>query len=513
MRFPFQYSLVQALVLYVVLPLILALGVAGYLSLASMESRAEEKMQEELQLVARALQQPLSHAVDREREGSVRSALESAFQIHRVYGATVFDEQGEKIASIGAQEDEVEKKGEEELIALTEEGERQEEYGEVGGEKAYSYFVPLVESGGRINGLLQVSRKEADFRDHVWQLRMEFSYILAGGAISMTLLVLLGHRRALGRHLQFLENSMQRVKNGDRNHRLYLQGPREISAVASTFNTMLDSLDRTQIKLEEHRKEQSRLEKELRRAEKMAATGRLAAGVAHELGSPLSTISGLAQRAARKPGSEQLVCSSLEQIQQQVKRMEAIVRQLLDFSRQNVSNPREVDPARIVKRATHSVAHEAREQGANLRSFASGEEGVMLVADPLRLEQMLVNLLRNSLQATPQGEIELEWSCSPRDCTFVVRDDGPGIDPENISRVCDPFFTTKSVGEGTGLGLAVVHGIVEEHGGSMHICRSALGGAEVTVTIPRSTQSGESYELFPSSEGEQGGENKANTDA
>lgn len=488
MLHPIQYSLFQALLLYVIVPLVAALALAGYISLAAIEDRVEKKMQDEVQLVARALQLPLSHALERGRAGSIRSALASAFQINRVYAATVYDQEGNKVASVGASVfDRKTSDDNERIAAMAEEGDKQEEYGRVGGRKAYSYFLPLTDSGGRINGLLQLSRKKQDFQEHIAGLRLQSSLILIAGAAIMILLVLFGHRRALGYHLERLGRSMHQVEQGDRTHRLYMRGPREITDLAAAFNTMLDSMDQAQKALEKQRQKQARLESELRKAEKMAAVGRLAAGVAHELGTPLSIVDGQAQRARRLPELPDKVSPALNQIRDQVKRMESIVRQLLDFSRGNSACRREIDPASIVNKAIQSMTPLADQNQVTLEQ-ADPTQTCLIPADPLRLEQMLSNLLKNALQAVDSGQglVRLEWECTSTHCIFRIQDNGPGIPPELVSQICDPFFTTKPVGEGTGLGLAVVHGIVEEHQGSLHVDTSVLGGAEFRVVLPRS---------------------------
>ncbi len=484
MRLRFKYSLLQSLLVYVIVPLLAALAVAGYLSLSALEKRVEEKMQEELQLVARALELPVSRALKRDEEGGVRSALESAFRINRVYGASVYDAQGNKVASIGAQRRKKEVKKHEQLAEMAEKGDRREEYSKVGGEKAYTYFLPLTDPGGRITGLLQISRKKEDFRRYIHRLRWESVIILALGGLVMTVLVLFGHRRALGRHLENLGNSMQRVKEGERTHRVNMRGPREITAVASAFNTMLDSMNRAHDELDSQRQKQARLEDELRKAEKMAAIGRLSAGVAHELGTPLSIVDGHAQRAVRFPELPERVEEALNRIRGEVKRMEAIVRQLLDFSRQNVSSPRQVDPDQIARKAVQNMKNQ-EVRGQTEIQYDSPHYACPVMGDPLRLEQLLGNLLENALHAAPEGRVLLAWHCEERYCVFTVQDDGPGIDPEIRNRICDPFFTTKAAGEGTGLGLAVVHGIVEEHGGDMSVDASAWGGARVEIRIPR----------------------------
>lgn len=484
MRFRFRYSLLQSLLFYVIVPLIAALSLAGYVSLTTLERQVEEKMQDELQLVARALKLPVTRALKRDREGSVYSALKSAFQINRVYGASVYDAEGSMVASVGAQKRSSGpgKEGEQ-LAAMAEQGDQREEYSKIGGEEAYSYFLPLTDVGGRIIGLLQLSRKKADFREHIRSLRWNSTVILAVGALIMVVLVLFGHRRALGRHLDNLGRSMRRVEQGDLGHRLHVRGPREIVDVAAAFNNMLDSMDRAQKELEKQRHNQARLEEELREAEKMAAVGRLAAGVAHELGTPLSIVDGHAQRAGRSTGLSGQAQLALGHIRGQVRRMEMIVRQLLDFSRRNVSNKRRVHPGRVALSSIQAVTRQENCRAENIQ-YVESECGCEVLGDPLRLEQMLGNLLQNAQQAAPDGQIRLEWRCRDRDCVFTVQDNGPGIEEQVRSRVCDPFFTTKPPGEGTGLGLAVVHGIVQEHGGEMNIRTSPWGGAEFEVRIP-----------------------------
>jgi signal transduction histidine kinase len=95
-----------------------------------------------------------------------------------------------------------------------------------------------------------------------------------------------------------------------------------------------------------------------------------------------------------------------------------------------------------------------------------------------------VNLLRNAIQAAPGGRVRLSWECRDEALVFAVEDDGPGIDEAIRPRLFEPFFTTKSVGSGTGLGLAVVHGIVKDHRGRVRVGRASLGGARVEVFLP-----------------------------
>lgn len=472
-------SLRLGLILYIVIPLGVLMGVGGYLTFSALERHVEERMQKDLELVARAIRLPISHALERDRSGSVLRALESAFRIGRVYSAYVYDADGERIAVAGAIDPAPRQRV---LSRLAAGGERHGEYGEVAGQDVYSYFVPLTDSGGRINGLLQLTRQQSEFQEYIARMRLWFIGALGFSILVTAVLVLYGHHRALGISFRRLVSSMHRVKQGDIRHRSIVEGPREIMALAGSFNSMLDGIEEAQREIESRRQEEQRLQQRLRQTEKLAAIGQLAAGVAHELGTPLSVIDGKAQRALRRQDMCEHGREALQQVRHEVQRMEHIVRQLLDFST-NSMHCRNTSAARLAQSAASALAD--RQKRSAVRLQLRGESTAPLFrADPIRLEQVLVNLLENAMEAAPGGEVHLAWEvCSHRLC-FTVEDSGPGV-PESIShRIFEPFFTTRPVGQGTGLGLAVVHGIIEEHGGTIEVGRSALGGALFQVVLP-----------------------------
>ncbi len=299
----------------------------------------------------------------------------------------------------------------------------------------------------------------------------------------MTALVLVGQNQALGLHFQRLIRGMQRIADGEFSHRIAPAGPREIGSIATSFNRMLDSIQKTENELQMNRRKQIELENQLRHAEKLAAIGQLAAGVAHELGAPLSIISGTAQRELRR---EPLHCgsaSSLERIRREVGRMEVIIHQLLEFSHSRQLKPRKLRPAQVARSAAAAIAEETSANRAQVK--LKGDSGTPLfMADPIRLEQVLVNLLRNAVQAGKNINVVLGWRSVDGKMFFTVDDNGPGVPTKIRSRLFEPFFTTKNVGAGTGLGLAVVHGIVKEHGGSVRVEKSDLGGARFEVALP-----------------------------
>ena len=476
------FSLRLALVVYVVLPLACILAITGYLVLNALERQVEQQMQNDLELVARSIQLPLSHALERDREGSMLQALESAFAIGRVYSANVYDKDGQEIASAGRTDPDPQK---DKLTELAAEGERRGEYGHVAGREVYSYFVPLTDSGGRISGLLQLTRRESDFKEDISAIRTKGVMGLGVAMFFLSALVLYGHHKALGKYFTRLTQSMSRVAGGERRHRFKPQGPREIVTIGKRFNFMLDSIEKAENEIRERRQVQEELQARLRQAEKLAALGQLAAGVAHELGTPLSVVSGKAQRAQRHRQLPPDLDSTMQDIRQEVERMENIIRQLLDFSRRNEQQKRNVSMKQLAHSAYASAGEEARNGGCEL-FMHDPEKEINIKADPTRIEQALVNLLKNALQSCPDARVRLTWGESGEWAWFQVDDNGPGISEDIKSKLFEPFFTTKSVGMGTGLGLAVVHGIAEEHNGGIEVEKSDMGGARFRIFLPLS---------------------------
>jgi signal transduction histidine kinase len=462
-----------------VAPLISILAVGGYLSFSELEKRTEKRMQRDVELIARAIRLPLSHALERDREGSVKQALNSAFHIDRVYGAYVYDAQGKKIAGTGAKEPGV-RSGE--LTRLAAEGDRRGQYDEFDGEEIYSYFVPLTDSGGRIIGLLQLTRQGSDFRDYIGQIRRQGLGLLLILAFLLTAVVVYGHHGSIGKYLSALMRSMTKIEQGERTHRAPVEGPREIVALSACMNNMLDSLARSEAKILQQQAEQSALENRLRQSQKMAAIGQLAAGVAHELGTPLSVVDGKAQRLLRSRDLTPPVTDGLQEIRDAVRRMEHIVCQLMDFGRTNPLILRQEAADRLARVASSQVSDEFAREDVHLE-LVGPHSGPLLMVDPIRIEQLLVNLLRNAMQASFSTRVRLSWFQEGEMAGFCVEDDGPGIDEDIRPRLFEPFFTTKPVGQGTGLGLSVVHGAIAEHNGSIEVGCSPLGGAMFRILL------------------------------
>jgi signal transduction histidine kinase len=470
-------SLRLSLLISVFAPLAVLSAVVVYLTLAYVEHGMEQRMQEDVQLVARAIQRPVSQELERHERSRVRRALQSAFRIRRVYGAYVYDMNGKRIAAAG---DVTPERAHPHVLRLAASDRRGGEFDRVAGQRVYSYFVPLSGNGHRIIGLLQVTRKRTDFDATMTHLRIGAAVVVLVMLALIAGVILVGHRRAIGRHLAGLVDVMRRVQGGDNARRARAAGPREIAEVAGALNNMLDGMAAAEREITSRKANEEQLENRLRENEKLAALGHFAAGVAHELGGTLTVIDAKARRVLRKRGEQS---RELVAIRDEVGRADRVIRQILALARRGPSRRRRQSCARIARDAIAAVDEGAGEGRVKLVRECSRREARAVEVEPMRVRQALVNLLHNALEAGA-GRVELSFGMTGNEAKFAVADDGPGIDPSLRQRIFDPFFTTRGNDGGSGLGLALAQGIVLDHGGSISVSSSRLGGACFSIDLP-----------------------------
>jgi signal transduction histidine kinase/Na+/proline symporter len=237
--------------------------------------------------------------------------------------------------------------------------------------------------------------------------------------------------------------------------------------------------------LVEDRTEQRALEARVAHQERLASLGRLAAGVAHEIGNPLTGIASLAQNLLVEAADAD-VGERLGLIVDQTERIDRIVRALTGFSRAGGparAIPGEVPLAEVVAEAITLARLGRAGRAADL--VARVPPSLRVMGDRQRLEQVFVNLLTNACDASPPGaRIEVSAERAEERVVLRVADAGAGMTPDVRARIFEPFFTTKEVGEGTGLGLALVYSIVSEHGGTIDVESTPGLGTTVTVSLP-----------------------------
>ncbi|MCA9660586.1 MAG: PAS domain S-box protein, partial [Myxococcales bacterium] len=227
------------------------------------------------------------------------------------------------------------------------------------------------------------------------------------------------------------------------------------------------------------------LEDQVLRSQKLAAVGLLAAGIAHEINNPLSGVVGYSRLLLDKP-LDPWVRERVTKIAQSGERCRKIVEGVLLFSRQQEGGKRRpVDLAELVDRVIGIGEYQWRMHNVRIvRTYP--EVPVIVEADTDQLEQVLLNLLSNAVDAMPRGgtiSIELRRGADGG-ARLAVRDQGHGIPAEILSRIFDPFFSTKEIGKGTGLGLAISYGIIKEHGGDILVDSAPAQGTTFTVLLP-----------------------------
>ncbi len=304
----------------------------------------------------------------------------------------------------------------------------------------------------------------------------------------LAFLIALVLQREVLRPLADLARSIRNLGEGRPGPPLPVKRRDELGELAETFNRMAERLEEARTRIVAEGEYALDLEQQLRRSETLAVAGKLASGIAHEVGTPLNIISGRAEIVLRTLPSEHPGREDLERIIHQIDRVSNIVRSLLDSVRAGKSEIRRVPVGVLIDRLQLLLEHVLRKREISIETVVP-EDLADVAGDPGRLQQVFINLLVNAVEATPpSGRITI----SARRClndgrdgvSVEVSDTGIGIGPDVLGQVFEPFFTTKPAGQGTGLGLAITRDIVREHGGTI-VARSRPGqGSCFTVWLP-----------------------------
>jgi signal transduction histidine kinase len=315
--------------------------------------------------------------------------------------------------------------------------------------------------------------------------------VLFFGVAAVVLLVGVGGpllARAAVRPLRQLEAELVPIAAGRFAHFPEVSRDREIISLTAALNRMLDELEARR--------------RQVLHSEKLASLGVLASGVAHELNNPLGNISSSCQILLEELDDADIETLRrwLGEIDGETQRAQGIVRILLDYARRRTFTAIPVALDEIVEQSRLLLKNPLREVELSTRLAP----GLTLLADAPRLQQVFINLVKNAVDAgaahiaigaepvardnwPPPSNAHVVGTLPPADKRGVVvwvADDGPGISPETLSKVFDPFFTTREPGQGVGLGLYIVEEIVQEHGGCVAAESPATGGARFTLWLP-----------------------------
>ncbi len=231
--------------------------------------------------------------------------------------------------------------------------------------------------------------------------------------------------------------------------------------------------------------ELKRLESELAHSDRLASVGQLAAGVAHEIGNPVTGISCIVQNLQHLAGDQENE-EAYHDILEQTERISRILKAMTSFSRSEELQPQSCEPfdlLQVIQGAIHLVTLTYKQR--NIHFTTDGPDHFKIVGDPQAMTQVMINLLSNAGDASEDGG-EVSVTIDPEDDQVVIEvvDQGCGIPKEAMDNLFEPFFTTKAVGKGTGLGLSIVHRIIEEHGGTISFHSEPGKGTTAEITLP-----------------------------
>jgi two-component system NtrC family sensor kinase len=369
--------------------------------------------------------------------------------------------------------------------------EKVDEHGEI---RAFFYFpVPLSQTRP---GGLEISQSLSSLKRYT---RTTVIYVITMTILltfALGTLLAMGSYWLLAKPLRLVMRRTRDIHAGRLDGALQLHRRDEMGELASAINSMSAQLLLDREKIQQEMQARSEALEQLRHADRLRSVGRLASGVAHELGTPINVISGRAGLIATDESATDEIIANAETVRSQCQRMTLIIRQLLDFARHSAPKREPSDLIKIISQTTELLKPLALKRQVRI-NFDGLNYPATVMADPGQIEQVLTNLLTNAVQAMPEGgrtwvEIAKTHAKPPQGhqgeegAYFVIRvqDEGNGISKDALPHIFDPFFTTKDTGEGTGLGLSIAYGIVREHGGWIEASSELGHSSTFSVYLP-----------------------------
>jgi two-component system NtrC family sensor kinase len=349
---------------------------------------------------------------------------------------------------------------------------------------------------GRRLGAIEISESLTLEQQHVRSTVQGAAVATCAITVAFLVAASIMGRRIVGSPVQKLVRLAQRIGEGHLDARVELKQNDELKTLAVAMNRMGEMLQKAREAIAAETAARLATLEHLRHADRLNTVGKLASGVAHELGTPLNVVLGRAKMISSGEVAGEEVADCARIISQQAQHMTRIIRQLLDFARRRVLQRAPEDLGQLVGRTLSLLRPMAAKRQVELVNQVP--EGCVLQVDGGQLQQVLTNLVVNGLQAskhpgtlkvsaeavraTPPADVggpEADW------VRLDVEDQGEGIAPEVLPHIFEPFFTTKDVGEGTGLGLAVSYGLIQDHGGWISV-RTELGrGSCFSLYLPK----------------------------
>jgi two-component system NtrC family sensor kinase len=360
-------------------------------------------------------------------------------------------------------------------------------------------------TGNKVLGVLdfEMSMTPLETAIHAAQTQFLWTTLIVSLIVGVVAAVFI--RRVVQRSVYQLYEGTRRIADGDLDTRIEVHGRHELARLAKAFNQMAADLgaarrevtewsQNLEDKVAQKTEELGRIQRHVLQIEKMASLGKLSAIVAHELNNPIGGMLTYARLVKRELAQQPIEAGVREELTRYLSMMErecarcgSIVHNLLLFSRQSGATMTSTDLNEVVERSLMLVRHQLEMSGAKLHTELLAADS-RIVADAGQLEQAVVALLVNAVEAMSgsdrrNGELTVRLCGSDGEVRIEIGDTGPGIPPDAMSHIFEPFFSTKA--NGVGLGLAVVYGIVQRHGGQIEVESKAGEGTRFRVRLPR----------------------------
>lgn len=353
-------------------------------------------------------------------------------------------------------------------------------------EERFVLAAPIT-AGRRVVGAVAIVRPLDDVRADLARTSLRIWGTVAVTVVIISILAVLLASLTLTRPLRRMTSAMRLVRSGDMATTLPTMHGDELSAAAAEFNAMVADLAEARALAEREAEARRQMQRSLERADKLATIGQLAAGLAHEIGTPLHVLAGRARALSGKAMKPDDVRRISAIIVEQVERITRVVEQLLRYARKPTGGAAPVDLREPVRAVLELLEGEARRHGVEVSLIVeSGTPPIAANAD--QVQQIVLNLVRNGVAACEHGGA-VRVTIGPHDewaggIVLTVEDTGRGIPAEDLPHLFEPFFTTRSDAGGTGLGLAVVRAIVIDHGGRIDAATGEGRGARFVVQLP-----------------------------
>lgn len=517
---PYRFSLTAAIVLSLACLLLLTWLLLSLISFKTAEQDLKSRKIEESRLLARTIALLLVPAVE---TGTVATAVEQLLAAvaptSDLSAVTVVDREGRLLVGTGTDRY---------LLEVLQQG--GEKFRFNAPDSALSRYVPLLRDGKKI-GALRITVSLAAENERLSKSRALF---IAYFVLDFVLLLGVGSwlvSRAVVTPIRRLVAATERIAAGDLSHGVHVPVMAETAALAESFNSMVSALREKREEVDRHVAALERVNSELQaareetiRSEKMASVGILAAGMAHEIGTPLATVLGYAEIAQAEYGENRQLAGYLDKLTQEAQRIDRLVRELLNFARPSAPEREWLDIRLFLNDLLEMLTHQGAIKHLTTR-LTVDDRLPKLFIDRDQLLQVVLNLILNARDAMAQGgELSLSAALTNRRAverdtalqknrpligrrrddfngTFAspfpdregreegcllltISDTGSGIPPEQLPKIFDPFFTTKEPGKGTGLGLAIVARTLDALGGRITVDSTLGEGTTFRIWLP-----------------------------